>query len=157
VGCVVKVRVEMSGALSRALAASSARAAEVASRGLVDIAEAWLVEAQRQAPAGPYRESLRIRDEGSSVVAGSTSPLASVIERGRRSGRRPPTRSIQKRAGGTNQAAADAAESIASRGSRGLWVVRDARQQVFRDGTMAAIARRTLEEIADLGNGDGRG
>ena len=152
----MKVSVEMSGALSRALAASSARAAEVANRGLVDIAEAWLVEAQREAPAGPYRQSLRIRDEGSSVVVGSTSPLAAVIERGRRSGRRPPARSIQKRAGGTSRAATDAAESIASRGSRGLWVVRNARQQVFRDGTMASVARRTIEQIADLGSGDGR-
>lgn len=101
--------------------------------------------------AGPYQRSFTARPSGSAVEAGSTSPMAAVLERGRKPGRRPPPQSIRKRSGGSYEAAARAADRIAARGTRGRFVVKRAATQIRRDGTVEKIGRRALRTILDGG------
>ena len=83
------------------------------------------------------------------MEAGSTSPMAALIERGRRPGRRPPVQSIAKRNGGNLEAAARAADKIARQGTRGRYVVKRANTRIRNDGTIERIARDALAAIIE--------
>ncbi len=104
------------------------------------------VNAARQIAGGTgaYPQSFTVRPSGSMVEAGSKSPLAAIIEKGRRPGRRPPPQSIAKRSNKGGAAAVRAADRIATQGTRGRYVVRRANTRIRQDGTIERIARRAL-------------
>jgi hypothetical protein len=87
------------------------------------------------------------------VVAGSVSPMASIIERGRKPGRPPAARSLQKRSGRSAAAAQRAAARIGERGTRGRWTIKKAGRQIANDGTIDRIVAGTLQAMGSLGRG----
>ena len=101
------------------------------------------------AGGGRYGQSFTFRPAGSAVESGSTSPMAAILERGRRPGHRPPVQSIVKRSGGSLEAARRTADRIAVQGTRGQWVVKKANAQLKRDGTFERIAREGLRAIVE--------
>lgn len=109
------------------------------------------VQAARQIAGGTgrYPQSFTVHPSGSAVEAGSKSPMAAIIEKGRRPGRRPPPQSIAKRSGGTDEQALKAANKIARQGTRGRYVVKRANTRIRRDGTIERIARRALVAIIE--------
>jgi hypothetical protein len=147
----------MSDQLARALNASQDRVDSISSAMLRDVGHEFVKTATSLAGAGPYGRSFKVDPQmtagtsGPAVLAGSDSPMAAIIERGRRPGRRPPAQSIGKRSGGSNEAAARAADRIAARGTRGRWVVKKANAQIKSDGTLDRLARNALQAITDLG------
>ena len=99
--------------------------------------------------SGRYVQSFTVRPSGSVVEAGSKSPMAALIEKGRRPGRRPPVQSIAKRNGGDFEKAARAADKIARQGTRGRYVVKRANARIRKDGTIERIARDALTAIIE--------
>lgn len=147
----MKVTVDYTDHLRSALAASQARTDRIIGAGLSDMAHEFVMAAQAKTKPGPYQRSFRADPVvGLSVVAGSDSPLAAVLERGRRPGRRPPAQSIRKRKGGSAEAAARAAVRIGERGTKGMWTVKKAAAQIRQNGTVERIARDALAAVADL-------
>lgn len=147
----VKVTVEMTDQLARAINASQDRAESIMAAALSDIGHEFVQAAVPLAGVGPYGRSFKaVPQPGLAVEAGSDSPAAALIERGRRPGRRPPPQSIRKRAGGSFEAAERAADRIEARGTRGRWVVKRANAKIKQDGTIERIARDALKAITDL-------
>lgn len=154
----MKVSVEMTDNLARALQRSQARADDIMGAGLRDLAHEFVQAAQGIAKNGPYARSFRadtivtLGMHGLGVAAGSDSPMAALLERGRKPGKRPPPQSIRKRAGGSFEAAERTANRIERSGTKGRWTVKRANAQIKTDGTFERVARRTLAAIADLGD-----
>ena len=147
----MRVTVDYTDNLRDAIASSQARMDRIIGAGLSDMAHEFVQAAQARTKPGPYQRSFRANAAiGLAVEAGSDSPLASVLERGRRPGGRPPAQSIRKRRGGSQQAAERAADRIGERGTKGTWTVKKAAQQVRTDGTIERIARDALAAVADL-------
>jgi hypothetical protein len=147
----MRVTIESSDNLQRALSGSRERLDRIIAAGLSDMAHEFVQAAQARTKPGPYQRSFRASPViGMSVEAGSDSPLASILERGRRPGGRPPAQSIRKRKGGSTQAAERAADRIAARGTKGMWTVKKSVAQVRTDGTIEQIARAALAAAADL-------
>lgn len=144
----MRVHVVWSGDLERRFREGSERADRIVQAGLSHIGHEMVQAAQQIAKAGPYGRSFKVVPHPRGVEAGSSSPMAAVLERGRRPGRRPPPQSIRKRSGGSFAAAERAADRIEHVGTRGRWVVKRANAQIKRDGTMTRIAREALEAIA---------
>lgn len=110
--------------------------------GLDELGRAFVDQARRTAGAGVYARSFDSRRDGSSsVVAGSRSPLAAVIEKGRKPGRRPP---VNRPSSMTSQAAT----KIAAKGTKGRYVVKRAAASVRNDGTVDRVARNVVRRIA---------
>lgn len=154
----MKVSVEMTDNLARALRSSQARADDIMGAGLRDLGHEFVQAAQGIAKNGPYARSFRVDStvslgrRGLGLDAGSDSPMAALLERGRKPGRRPPPQSIRKRAGGSFEAAARSADRIERSGTKGRWTVKRANAQIKADGTFERVARRTLAAITDLGD-----
>jgi hypothetical protein len=147
----MRITVEYSNELGPALAASQARLDRIIGAGLSDMAHEFVMAAQARTKPGQFQRSFRADPVvGLAVEAGSDSPLAAILERGRRPGGRPPAQSIRKRRGGSQQAAERAADRIAQRGTKGMWTVKKSAQQVRTDGTVERIARAALAAAADL-------
>lgn len=128
------------------------RAQSIMRAGTADIARQFVENAVVLAGGdGPYPHSFSATPDGDDVTAGSKSPMAGVLERGRKSGLRPPPASIRKRRGGSYAAAAKAADKIAQSGSRGRYVVKKAAAQVRHDGTIDRVCRRVVEAVAHGG------
>ncbi len=118
--------------------------------GLADIGDEFVQRAASLAGSGPFARSFSTSPAGDTVTAGSTSPMAKLIEHGRRPGRRPPggdRRTIAGRGARMSNAAAD---RIAAQGTRGRFVVRRAAAEIRRDGTIDRIARRVVTDVANL-------
>jgi len=147
----MKVVVSLSAAewLAAKWEADAARCERVTQAALSDLGRELVQHARQLVDAGRYAESFVARPVGSAVEAGSKSPLAAVIERGRRPGRRPPAASIQKRAGGSFEAAEKAAARIAAQGTRGRFIVKRANAAMRKDGTTERIAREALRAIVE--------
>lgn len=143
----------MSPALADALRARAGDCRRVAHDGLRELGEEWVRQARALARTADYADSMGMRVESDAVVVGTSSPLGVVLERGRRPGRRPPAQSVAKRSGSAGRAA-DAADTIGRRGTRGRWVVRRARQAVFESGRQAEIVAATAARMVELGAGD---
>lgn len=132
----------------------AARCDRITQDALDDIGTAFVRTAQQLAPGdGAYSQSFSSQPSGSAVEAGSDSPMAALIEKGRRPGRRPSPQSIRKRSGGSYAAAARAADRIAAQGTRGRFTVKRANAAIKKDGTIDRIARRALKRIVEGGNG----
>jgi hypothetical protein len=147
----MRVTVDYSENLEGAIAGSRERFDRIIAAGLSDMAHELVMAAQARTKPGPYQRSFRAAPVvGMSVEAGSDSPIASILERGRRPGGRPPAQSIRKRKGGSQEAAERAADRIAARGTKGMWTVKKSVAQVRSDGTIERIARAALAAAADL-------
>lgn len=152
----MKITVELSGDLQRALTRARRETDNVSDDALDRIADEWVDAAQVLAGGGRYGRSMKSNGvSGRAVEAGSDSPMASILERGRRPGKAPPAQSIRKRSGGSYQAAQRAADRIAQRGTNGRWTVKKANAQIRNDGTIERIARAALADMASLGRTDG--
>lgn len=128
------------------------RAQDIMRAGTSDIAREFVDHAvQLAGGTGPYPQSFSSTPSGDSVTAGSRSPLAALIEKGRRPGERPPPASIRKRQGVSYQAASQAADKIAARGTRGRYVVKKAAAAIRNDGTIDRVARRVVAAVAHGG------
>ena len=127
------------------------RAQSIMRAGTADIAHHFVQRAVELAGTGPYGRSFSASPDGDAVVAGSKSPMAGVIEKGRKPGHRPPPASIRKRRGGSYATAARIADRIAARGTRGRYVVKKANASIRSDGTIDRIARRVVEAVAHGG------
>ena len=125
------------------------RVDRITQAALSDVGREFVNAATQIAGAGPYGRSFLASPSGSSIEAGSKSPMAALLEDGRRPGRRPPTQSIRKRRGGSFEAARRAADKIAVRGTRGTHTVRRANKQIKNDGTLDRIARAALSAISE--------
>jgi hypothetical protein len=148
---VATYKVEFEPGLIAMLRSGGERAQSLMRAGTSDIAHEFVQRAEELAGPGPYGQSFSANPEGDAVMAGSRSPLARVIEKGRKPGDRPPPASIRKRAGGSYAAAARAADKIAARGTRGRYVVKRAGAAIRNDGTIDRIARRVVEAVAHGG------
>lgn len=128
------------------------RAQAIMRAGTSDIAHEFVQRAGELAGGGgPYARSFSASPSGDAVTAGSKSPLARVLEKGRKPGHRPPPASIRKRHGGSYAAAAAAADRIAARGTKGRYVVKKANASIRQDGTIERIARRVVDAVAHGG------
>lgn len=127
------------------------RAQEIMRSGTSDIAHEFVQRAVQLAGPGPYGNSFSATPNGDTVTAGSRSPMAALIEKGRKPGRRPPPASIRKRKGGSYAAAAKAADKIAATGTKGRYYVKKANAMVRNDGTIDRVARRVVEAVAHGG------
>lgn len=127
------------------------RAQAIMRAGTADIAHHFVQRAGGLAGSGPYGQSFSATPDGDAVVAGSKSPMAKLIEKGRKPGDRPPPASIRKRRGGSYAGAARAADKIAARGTKGRYVVKKANAAIRSDGTIDRVARRVVEAVAHGG------
>ncbi len=150
----MRFSVEVSPALEQALRDNADRCHSIMLAGLSHIGSE-LADAARELAGGTgaYARSMRSAPNGESVVAGSVSPMASLIERGRKPGTAPPARSIQKRSGGSYAAAQRAAARIGEQGTRGQWTIKKAGKRIANDGTIDRIVSETLRAMGSLGGG----
>lgn len=146
----MKISVVVSHDLSEALERCRNRADGIMHAALAELGDELVGRAAGLAGSGPYGRSFDSVSDGDHTVAGSRSPMASIIERGRKPGRRPPAQSIRKRSGGSFAAAEKAAGRIEKQGTKGRWIVKRARQSMHSDGTFDRVARQALVDIADL-------
>jgi hypothetical protein len=139
----MNISVTVEPGLADLLRRGGQRADDLMLDGLDELGRAFVDQARRTAGAGAYARSFDSRRDGSNrVVAGSRSPLASIIEKGRKPGRRP---TINRRM--TPQAATQ----IAAKGTRGRYVVKRAAETVRSDGTVDRVARDVVRRIAQGG------
>jgi hypothetical protein len=151
------VKVEITNNLARALDASQDRMDSITASMLGDIGHEFVMAARAMAGAGPYGRSFRVDPQitlgvsGRGLRAGSDSPMAAIIERGRKPGHAPSIASLTKRSRSGAAGKAGMAERIGRRGTKGRWVVKKANAQIKADGTMNRIAGNGLRAITDLG------
>ena len=137
----MKIDVEVDGRLADRLRVGSARADELMLGGLVEIADEFVGRARQEAGAGRFARSFDSTVvSGDTVVAGSRSPLAAILEKGRKPGKRPPI---------SRRISPETATRIAAQGTKGTFVVKKAATQIRRDGTVERVARQVVERIAD--------
>lgn len=144
-------KVEFDPGLIDRLRNGGERAQGIMRAGLSDIGREFVDRAGSIAGPGPYGDSFSSTPDGDTVTAGSKSPMAALIERGRRPGRRPPPQSIVKRKGGSMAAAGKAADRIAASGTKGRHVVKKANSLLRFDGTIERVARQVVKAVADGG------
>lgn len=146
-------KVTIDKGLAERLVRGGEHAQSIMRAGLSDIGNKFVDKARQLAGgSGPYPESFSAKPSGDSVTAGSRSPLAAVLEGGRKPGKRPPPASIRKRSGGSYAAAAKAADRIAAHGTKGRYVVKKANAAIRNDGTIDKIARHVVAAIAAGGD-----
>ncbi len=145
------IRIKYSGDLARALDRADGRAESIAAAAGRDVGHEFVTAARQLAGnSGPYAQSFTVRPDGNATEAGSDSPLAAILERGRRPGRRPSPNLIRSVKGGSQQAAERAADRIAARGTKGRWIVKKAARQIRTDGTVERITRAAVEAMGSL-------
>jgi len=138
--------------LEQMLRDGSERAQAIMRAGLSDIGHQFVERAVELAGGdGHYAQSFSSTPNGDSVTAGSRSPMAGVIERGRKPGRRPPPASIRKRSGGSYAAASKAADRIEHHGTKGRYVVKKAAASIRNSGTIAQVVRNVAVAIVHGG------
>jgi hypothetical protein len=152
----MRFSVEVSPALEQALRDNADRCHSIMQAGLSHIGSE-LADAARELAGGTgaYARSMRSAPDGDSVVAGSVSPMASLIERGRKPGQRPPVtrKAGQRRSGGRDGVTAAAARRIGEQGTRGQWTIKKAGKRIANDGTIDRIVSETLRAMGSLGGG----
>jgi hypothetical protein len=117
---------------------------------LDELGDAFVSHARPLAGAGPYGQSFSSHRSGdSAVVAGSTSPLAAIIERGRKPGRRPPGGDRRTTSGRGLRLGNSAADRIARSGTKGRYIVKKSAAQVRSDGTLSDVVRRVVIRITE--------
>jgi hypothetical protein len=125
--------------------AARARIDDRVSAGLDELGHQWVAAAgQIAGGTGDYRQSFTSVNSGRAVEVGSTSPLAHVIEAGRRPGKRPPVR--RRRSGDRYGVTPAAAEKIARSGTRGRFVVKRTAAKI-RNGTLQRITSSTMRDV----------
>lgn len=141
------VTVRFSGDLEAALASSRDRCESIGQSALRDIGHEFVLAAQTLAGTGPFGRSFTVVEHPGAVEAGSTSPIAAILEDGRAPGRRPPANVLSGSAAARNRAA----DRIAARGTKGKRTVRKANAQIRDDGTLDRITHAALGAMSDLG------
>jgi hypothetical protein len=144
----VKLKAASSPALTNALDAAKARGDVARREGLEAIGEAF-VDAFRSRIGGQLAKTAAFEVSGSHVDAGSPSPLAAILERGRKPGRRPPPAALAKSMGVSHAVAERRADAIAAKGTRGRRYVEKSANDVNRND-LPRIARETAERLAAL-------
>lgn len=148
------IRVSFSGDLEAALAAAADRCESIAGAAVRDVGHELVLAAQTLAGTGPYGQSFTVVPDGTTAAeAGSTSPMAAILEKGRGPGRRPSPNALQAAFGGSHAAAVRAADRIAARGTKGKRTVKKASYQIRDDGTLERITGNALAAMAELGKG----
>lgn len=136
----MNIDVQIDGRLADKLRDGSDRADSLMLGGLVELGDAFVSAARQVAGPGRFANSFASTTAASdTVIAGSRSPLAAVLEKGRKPGRRPPI---------SRRISPAAATRIAAQGTKGKYTVRKAATQIRRDGTVERVARRVVEQIA---------
>lgn len=151
----MRYTVEVSPSLERALRDNAERCHSIMQAGLSHIGSE-LADAAREIAGGTgaYARSMRSAPDGDSVVAGSVSPMASIIERGRAPGQRPPvTRRAGQRRRANDGVTAAAAKRIGEQGTRGRWTIKKAGRRIANDGTIDRIVAETLRAMGSLEGG----
>lgn len=117
------------------------RAQAVMRDGLDELGDAFVSQARARAGGGVFGRSFSSqRSGGSAVIAGSSSPMAALIEKGRKPGRRPPS---------SRHLTPNAADRIARSGTKGRYIVKKSATQVRVDGTMRDVVRRVVVRITE--------
>lgn len=138
----MKITVEIDSGLVDRLRRGGDRADMLMLDGLDRLGEALVTQARVDAGSGPYGRSFSsTRDGRHAVVAGSRSPLAAIIEKGRKPGRRPPAV--------RGKLSAEAADRIARSGTKGRYVVRNAAARLRSDGVVDRVARDVVARVAE--------
>ena len=149
----MKVTVEVDDRLQRILKDRSDDAQRIAVDALGMLGEDWVTVARKKVRGGRFQSSLNWAREGDDVVVGSTSPLAHILEVGRRPGRRPAAASLSAATGMSLAAATKAADAIAESGTKGLHTVRNSAAQVRRDGGFEKMAAHVMAQVGSLEGG----
>lgn len=138
----MKITVTVDGNLLDRLRRGGERAEGLMLGGLDRLGDEFVTQARAMAGSGRFGQSFSSKRDGRrAVIAGSTSPLASIIEKGRKPGRRPPV--IKGRI------TPEAATRIAQSGTKGTFIVKKAATKLRRDGTAARVARDVVERVAE--------
>lgn len=133
----IKVTIESSG-LARLRDGSAMSQARMMA-GLDELGELFVSTARQSAGGGRFAQSFAWTRDGDAVVAGSSSPLASIIEKGRKPGRRPPT---------SSRVSPAAATRIAQSGTKGRFVVKKTATKIRQAGHVQRIARQVVIDIS---------
>lgn len=137
----MRITATVDGRFVDQLRRGSERAESLMLEGLDRLGDEFVTQARAMAGPGRFGQSFSSQRDGRrTVIAGSNSPLAAIIEKGRKPGRRPPV--IKGRI------TPEAATRIAQSGTKGTYVVRKAATKVRRDGTVDRIARDVVERVA---------
>jgi hypothetical protein len=136
----VKITVTVPPGLADRLARGSTEAQRHMDAGLREIGAAFVDAASGRARGrGRFARSFDYTASPGKVTAGSRSPLASIIEHGRKPGRRPPV---------SDRMSPAAAAKIGRSGTRGRFVVKKAAAAIRDDGTVDRVARQVVVSVA---------
>jgi hypothetical protein len=152
-GSGVLITVDADDRLQRLLLERSGDAQRIAVDALGMIGDEFVTEARRRVRGGRFQASLDWARDGDDVVVGSTSPLAHILEVGRRPGRRPSPQSLAAASGMSLGAAVKAADAIAESGTKGMHTVRNSAAQVRRDGGFDRMAAHVMTQVGSLDGG----
>ena len=142
--------VHWSGGLVEAVSSASSRASTEMQRGLDDIGDAFLDNVKARIKGSRLPSTVSIERTRDSVEIGSDSPMAALIERGRRPGRMPSPAVLQRSLGVSHKVAVERAEQIAKRGTRGRKYFEKTADEV-RSGAIPRIMSETARRIGELG------